>query len=276
MNKIKQIIILVPIATLLGCSSGESHNSETLQKDIASFDLDKEEISAYMKLKSIPSDVGARYDRAVKVFAEQNALAAVIAKEPTINTPSFRAEIKESRNEIIIKRYFADYVNKTIDDAAIEAAYQTNIGSYTSRKARIAQIFLATPISSNAADRMSKLELAKKLAESLRNGGDFAKAALEYSDDTASKKNQGEVGWVTEGGAHQLLASIAVTMNEDNISEPIESPNGIYIIKVLEGPVTEVQPLEDVKEKLAYKLKYDAKLKEMQRLNKLASALVEH
>lgn len=273
MNLVIKILLVVPFAALIACSS--DNNSNSLQKEIVGFEINKDEFNAYVKLKGIPTEVGARYDRATKVFAEQNALAAVIAKEVAINTPELRADLKESRNEIIIKHYFDDYVDKTVNDAAIEAYYQSNAASYTTRKARIAQILLTSSVSANAADRMSKMEMAKKLAEDLRNGGDFAKAVMKYSDDVSSKNNQGDIGWVTEGSSHHALASIAVAMNEGDISEPIEMPNGILILKVLEGPVSEVQPLANVKEKIAYKLKYDAKLKEMERLKKSAASLAE-
>lgn len=273
MNNIKHFFIIILAVWLFGCNLGDKSDPAALQKNLASFDIDKEQFNAYAKLKGIPSTSGARYDRAIKVFAERNGLARVISDESGVVTPELLAELKESRNEIIIKHYFDDYVNKTVNDSAIEEYYQSHSDDYTTRKARISQILFALPPSANTASRMKKMEIAKQLAEDLRNGDDFEQAVMKYTDDNAGKEKHGELGWVEEAGAKNNLASIAVTMNEGGVSEPIELPDAIAIIKVLEGPISEVQPLTDVKDKIAYKLKYDAKVKEMERLQKIASTL---
>ena len=50
------------------------------------------------------------------------------------------------------------------------------------------------------------------------------------------------------------------------ISEPIETPFGFHILKVLEGPLVVTQPLDAVKGDIRYQLRNKAKDAELKRL----------
>lgn len=99
------------------------------------------------------------------------------------------------------------------------------------------------------ADKESAEEVKKKLDD----GEDFAKVAEEYSTDTASAANGGDLGWF---GAGQMVAEFeeaAYALEVDEISDPVESQHGFHIIQVTDKK--EKESYEDMKEEIEYQVK---------------------
>lgn len=79
---------------------------------------------------------------------------------------------------------------------------------------------------------------AQALAESLRQrilaGEDFATLAQQYSDDTGSGAQGGDLGWFGESSMVAPFAEAAFSLPIGEISEPIKTEFGYHIIEVLE------------------------------------------
>jgi parvulin-like peptidyl-prolyl isomerase len=73
---------------------------------------------------------------------------------------------------------------------------------------------------------------ATEVEQLLQNGEDFATVAMEFSMDETSRQNGGELGWLPQGILLSELDQAAFSLAEGNVSEPIVSTNGYYIIKV--------------------------------------------
>ncbi|MEX1020314.1 MAG: peptidylprolyl isomerase [Litorilinea sp.] len=78
------------------------------------------------------------------------------------------------------------------------------------------------------------LALAQELRQRLLDGEDFAELALEYSDDTGSAVNGGDLGWFGPGRMVPVFEEAAFALEEGEISEPIRSDFGYHIIQVVE------------------------------------------
>jgi peptidyl-prolyl cis-trans isomerase D len=74
---------------------------------------------------------------------------------------------------------------------------------------------------------------AAKVEDLLKNGGDFAKLAGEYSTDTSSKDKGGDVGWFAKGQMIPEFENAAFALKVNEISQPITSTYGVHIIQVL-------------------------------------------
>ena len=93
---------------------------------------------------------------------------------------------------------------------------------------------------------------ATEVENKLKNGGNFTTLAAEYSTDNTTKENGGEVGWFPQGILISELDQAAFSLPIGNVSEPIVTTNGYYIIKVTE--IDENRPIDDQnREALAYK-----------------------
>ncbi|MBD7937969.1 MULTISPECIES: peptidylprolyl isomerase [Cytobacillus] len=96
-------------------------------------------------------------------------------------------------------------------------------------------------------------ETAEEAKKKLDDGEDFSKVAEEYSTDTASAANGGDLGWF---GAGQMVAEFeeaAYALKVDEISDPVESQHGFHIIQVTDKK--EKESYEDMKEEIEYQVK---------------------
>jgi len=74
---------------------------------------------------------------------------------------------------------------------------------------------------------------AKTVIERLKNGEDFAALAVEYSKDTGSAANGGDLGWFGKGQMVAEFEQAAFSLKDGEISEPIQSNFGWHIIQTL-------------------------------------------
>jgi foldase protein PrsA len=88
---------------------------------------------------------------------------------------------------------------------------------------------------------------ATEVLNRLQNGEDFATLAQELSTDEASKQYGGDLGWLPRGILSYYidpqLDQYAFSLEVGNVSEPIKTTNGYYVIKVSE--IDENRPVDD-------------------------------
>jgi len=75
-------------------------------------------------------------------------------------------------------------------------------------------------------------ETAKEVEKKIKKGEDFAELASEYSTDTASASNGGNLDYFGKGVMDESFEKAAFSMKADEISDPIKTDYGYHIIKV--------------------------------------------
>ncbi len=76
-------------------------------------------------------------------------------------------------------------------------------------------------------------ETAQDLYDQLQDGADFAELAAEYSTDTFSGEQGGDLGWFGAGMMTPPFESAAFELEIGEISEPVETDFGYHIIQLL-------------------------------------------
>ena len=86
-------------------------------------------------------------------------------------------------------------------------------------------------------------EVAETARQALNNGESFADTAVRYSDDTASAEEGGDLGVISRGFFGDSFDEAAFSLQEGDISEPVELDNAFHIIQVtdIQGPTFEEQ-----------------------------------
>ncbi len=72
-----------------------------------------------------------------------------------------------------------------------------------------------------------------QIEDQLNKGADFAKLAEQYSTDTGSKTQGGDLGWFPRGVMVKEFEDAAFSLGINQISQPITTSFGIHIIQVL-------------------------------------------
>ncbi|MBW3493866.1 peptidylprolyl isomerase PrsA [Bacillus sp. FDAARGOS_1420] len=87
---------------------------------------------------------------------------------------------------------------------------------------------------------------AKEVKEKINNGEDFTALANQYSEDTGSKEQGGEIAGFAPGQTVKEFEEAAYKLDAGQVSEPIKTSYGYHIIKVTDKK--ELKPFDEVKD----------------------------
>ena len=150
-----------------------------------------------------------------------------------------------------------------IDDAALEQYYEENKATFVSPSAMTASHILM----GSSAHTAEEKEAAQKVLDRAKSGEDFAALATEFSTDTGSKDNGGDLGSFSKGEMVAQFEEAAFALKNGEISDLVESEYGFHIIKATSDPSEEVQKsFEEVRAEILSTLHSEnaaAKLKEL-------------
>jgi len=107
------------------------------------------------------------------------------------------------------------------------------------------------------ADDAKKAEAGKKIEEiqqKLTAGGDFAELAKEYSEGPSSVRG-GDLGYFQRGQMVKPFEDVAFSMQVNEVSGRVETRFGYHLIKVDDKKPAQTLAYEEVKDKIAQRLK---------------------
>ena len=91
-------------------------------------------------------------------------------------------------------------------------------------------------------------DIALEVEEKLTAGEDFEKLAKEYSTDTGSSQNGGDLGFFGKGEMVSEFEDVAFSLEVGKISSPVKTEHGYHIIKVEDKKEAKEANYEDSKE----------------------------
>jgi peptidyl-prolyl cis-trans isomerase C len=109
------------------------------------------------------------------------------------------------------------------------------------------------------ADDAKKAEARKKIVEvqqKLKDGGDFAALAKEYSQGPSGSRG-GDLGYFKRGQMVKPFDDAAFSMKTNEVSDLVESHFGYHIIKIYGKKPEQILAYADVKDKIAQRLKQE-------------------
>lgn len=134
-----------------------------------------------------------------------------------------RAEISWSK---LIQRRLRPTIQ--IGEEEIEETYQSFKRNAGKPEHNISEILV--PVDSPEKADEAK-QVADRLVENLRKGGKFSALARQFSASATAARG-GNIGWVQPGQLNQDLGAVVSGMREGDISAPLRSGGGYYIIKL--------------------------------------------
>jgi peptidyl-prolyl cis-trans isomerase SurA len=96
----------------------------------------------------------------------------------------------------------------------------------------LGHILIAVSQSASSTAIQKASQKAEQVVADLRGGKDFKQMAMSVSNDDNALKG-GDLGWRSMGQIPTLFTDVVAAMNNGDVSDPIRSPSGFHIIKVL-------------------------------------------
>ena len=176
-----------------------------------------------------------------------NAAVADIARQNGMDVQQFREQlqlqgidyqkfVETVRNEIIINQLRSREIGGRIKvtDREVEHYLETR-GDPGIEKVQyhLGHILVAIPEGASAGSIQKARQKAERIVEELRAGKDFKETALRESDGAQALKG-GDLGWRYIGQVPTIFVDVVKDMDAGQVSEPIRSPSGFHIIKILD------------------------------------------
>ena len=99
-------------------------------------------------------------------------------------------------------------------------------------------------------EKSQALNKIKEVQKKLKSGEDFAKIAEEYSEDTGSAKDGGDLGFIIKGMMVKNFEDVSFKTQVGEISDIFETEFGYHIIKIDAKKAKQKRTFEQVKEDL--------------------------
>jgi peptidyl-prolyl cis-trans isomerase SurA len=176
-------------------------------------------------------------DRTVARVAESNKMSLTefrqVLERDGIQFDKFREEI---RNEITLSRLREREVDNRIVVTDNEIDYflsQQGASQATAGEYSLAHILMRLPDQASPEQVDKQRARAEEVLRQLREGADFAKLAVSYSDAPDALQG-GAMGWRARDRLPELFAQALNSMKPGDVSGIIRSPAGFHLIKLIE------------------------------------------
>lgn len=258
----KKLNIILLGIILAGC--GESYIAKVNGDGIS-----EQQFDAFIEHKRIALAGEEQKEKVLDQYLQREALANLIEQKLLKNPALVEAEIHEMKKEILISRYFDNFLADAVSDEAVLNYYNSNSAKYEEKKVHVAHVLLRLNRNMDDSQRKVKLTTIQEAYSKLQAGMPFEEVVKTYSEDDISAKKQGDIGWIKEGAIHKTFSDAAFSVAEGEYSKIIETPYGYHIVKVLDAPQVNRKSFDAVKGQIRYELRNLAKAAERERLLKL-------
>ncbi|WP_027700940.1 peptidylprolyl isomerase [Metaclostridioides mangenotii] len=179
----------------------------------------------------------------------------------------------QEKKSIALQRYQeAFYKNTKVTESDLKKYYDSHKEEFNKDQVEASHILIKTVDDANKELSKAKKEAAKKKAEEVlkkvKDGGDFAKLAKEYSQDSSAESG-GSLGFFSKGDMVEPFEKSAFSLKVGEISDIVETQYGYHIIKVT-NKKKDVTSFEDAKDTMKQSILEEKYSQEIEKLTKAA------
>ena len=176
------------------------------------------------KIDVKPSEIDRTLQRVASNVKQTPAQLASYLESNGSNVNTLRRQIQ---GEIAWQRLQSAKIDVTVGDDEVKAVIDKLNASKGTQEYRVGEIYLsATP-----ATQAQTLDNANKILAQLKQGGNFAGYARQYSEASTAAVG-GDLGWVRPEQLPAPIADVMRQMPAGSVSNPIPVPGGFSIIAV--------------------------------------------
>lgn len=183
-------------------------------------------------------------DNAIEDVKAQNKMKQetllLLLAQSGLTYNEYKEQIKEQIRQVkFINKEFRSKISIQPED--IEDYYRQNMAEFMDQASyRINMIFISS------ADKESFKLKSGEVAKALAGGGDFRDIAGHYSEGPAASMG-GDLGYLRSGEMTGAIEEAAKKLEAGEIGGPVETPEGIYYIQLVDSNPSEARPFEAVR-----------------------------
>lgn len=258
------IVCMVIVSFLLNSKTimAEEKKPSKLFAEIGDIMITEDDLEA--RIKGLPSKYQDRFKSEKQRMAfltkivEMHVLALGAKEAKIASEDAVKMKIDDAVAGILAQEYMKRRLSdkKDISEEDIKAYYDEHLSEFTKpASVRAGHILIKLDPKAKEKEISEARAKAEEIRTKLDGGADFAKLAVEYSDDERTKKKGGDLGFITKGRMSPDFSKAAFTLKEGEISEPVKTAVGYHIIKAGEKRAEEILPLGRVKKRIESRLK---------------------
>ena len=237
---------LIPVIALglAGCGDSDSPSGDHVVARAAGVELTAETVAEILapqlELQNQPGVVEAVADLWIQYF-----LLAQAASEDTTLTNIDVASLVERQIEGDMVSGLRDQViqvDTAVSEEDLRARFEADLPG---GRVRARHILLQFPEAANASQVDSVRAFAATLRSRILGGEDFEAIAREYSQDTQTASNGGDLGTFGRNEMFPQFEEAAFSLGEGEVSEVLETTLGLHLIRVDERVLPDFEEMRD-------------------------------
>jgi parvulin-like peptidyl-prolyl isomerase len=205
--------------------------------------------------------------RWIKFFVETKVFGKEARKVGLDNDPEVAEDLQRRTDEFLAKAFRKRFIDEKfpVADKEIADYYQSHLEKFRMPvKIRARSIVVKTR------------EEAEEILKELEQGASFKSLAMERSIDPTFGPKGGDMGWFGQGEREPALEKVALSMENGQVSDIIETETGYGIIELMNKKGGQVQPLEGVGEAIKASLASRRFKEEKERYYEKAGVVISH
>tara|TARA_B100000575_G_scaffold220779_1_gene181201 strand:- start:180 stop:1445 length:1266 start_codon:yes stop_codon:yes gene_type:complete len=194
------------------------------------------EMAKQDSVEVLDKDVERALDQQIENIIAQTGSKELAEEALGKKISDFKRSYKDDmRGKLLAEKYTGELTSSIqITRKEVESFYKTYKDSLpilpTAYKAR----HILIEIKPSEKTLKNSLDKTKKIRQEIIDGLSFSDAAKKYSQDPQSKKNGGDLGFVSRGVFVSEFEKAAFTLEKNILSDPIKTKYGYHLIEVLE------------------------------------------
>ncbi|MEX0907387.1 MAG: peptidylprolyl isomerase [Gemmatimonadota bacterium] len=183
-------------------------------------------------------------DALANLWIDYTLLATAAAEDSTLQNLDLDAVITPYFNQQLVYQLRDQVlqVDTMPTDDELRAAFTAEQpGAEVSAR----HILFRLPADATAAARDSATARARQVLQEARTGADFAQLAAEHSEEPGASERGGDLGFFSAGDMVEPFERAAFALEPGEISDLVETPFGIHIIKVEDKRLPDFDSMRD-------------------------------
>lgn len=246
MTRVAALAAVAGALTLTACDGiGQAMTSHTdVLARAAGHELSVEQVTSMLvpatRLPVQPEVV----DAVANLWVDYTLLARAAAEDSTFHHLDLDAIVVPFFNQQLVYQLRDRVINvdTVISDEELRQLFDQQ---QPNAEVHARHILFQMPADASPQVRDSVMARARAVLQEARGGADFAQLAAQYSEEPGAAERGGDLGYFGPGEMVQPFAEAAFRLNAGEISDLVETPFGIHIIKVEDKRLPEFEPMKD-------------------------------